>query len=51
VPIEKYYYSYTKSIKSPFIKTNNVHDKGIFLLNNIMDRIIGPMIEEVECMV
>jgi hypothetical protein len=28
--IEKYYYSYMKSIKSQFVKTNSVHDKGIF---------------------
>jgi len=34
--IEKYYYSYMKSIKSQFIKTNCVHDKGIFLLDHIM---------------
>jgi hypothetical protein len=34
--IEKYYYSHMKSIKSQFIKTNCVHDKGIFLLDYIM---------------
>jgi hypothetical protein len=34
--IEKYYYSYMKSIKSQFIKTNCVQDKGIFLLDHII---------------
>jgi len=29
-----------KSIKSQFIKTNSVHDKGIFFLNHIMGSII-----------
>jgi hypothetical protein len=34
--IEQYYYPYMKSIKSQFIKTNSVHDEGIFLLDHIM---------------
>jgi hypothetical protein len=38
--IEKYYYSYMKSIKSQFVKTNSVHDKGIFLLDHIMGSIM-----------
>jgi len=38
--IEKYYYSYMKSIKSQFIKPNNVHDKGNFLLDHIMGNIM-----------
>jgi hypothetical protein len=38
--IEKYYYSYMKSIKSQFIKTNFVHDKGNFLLDHIMGNIM-----------
>ncbi len=38
--IEKYYFSYMKSIKSQFIKTNSVHDKGIFLLDHIMGSIM-----------
>jgi hypothetical protein len=29
-----------KSIKSYFIKTNSVHDKGIFLLDHIMGSIM-----------
>jgi hypothetical protein len=33
---QKNYYSCMKSIKSQFIKTNNVHDNGIFLLDHIM---------------
>jgi len=37
--IEKYYYSYMKSIKSQFVKTS-VHDKGIFLLDHIMGSIM-----------
>jgi hypothetical protein len=38
--IEKYYYSYMTSIKSQFLKTNNVHDKGICLLHHIMCNIM-----------
>jgi hypothetical protein len=38
--IEKYYYSYMKSIKSQFIKTNSVHDKEFFLLHHIMGNIM-----------
>jgi hypothetical protein len=38
--IEKYYYSYMKSIKSQFIKTNSVHDKGNFLVDHIMGNIM-----------
>jgi len=29
-----------KSVKSQFIKTNNVHDKGDFLLDHIMGNIM-----------
>ncbi len=38
--IEKYYYSYVKSIKSQFIQTNSVYDKGTFLLDDIMGNIM-----------
>jgi hypothetical protein len=38
--IEKYYYSYKKSIKSQFIKTNSVQDKGKFLLDNLTGNIM-----------
>jgi hypothetical protein len=38
--IEKYYYPYMKSIKSQFMKTNSVHDKGFFLLDHIMSSIM-----------
>jgi hypothetical protein len=38
--IELYYYSYMKSMKSWFIKTNNVHDTWIFLLNHITGNIM-----------
>ncbi len=38
--IEKYNYSYMKSIKSQFIKTNSVHDKGNILLDHIMGSIM-----------
>jgi hypothetical protein len=33
-----------KSIKSQFIKTNSVHDKGIFLLDHIMRNIMSIFI-------
>jgi hypothetical protein len=38
--IEKYYFSNMKSIKSQFIKTNSVHDKGNFLLDHIIGNIM-----------